>query len=126
MIQWLKNLFKSEQQTVYDLERRRISMENYKRKQLEEELYDIIRRAQMDTRLYPGQTHIPYQFVYYVDKCIDYGMIQMALDGIEQLKLWVQGTNINMNELKQRVYNTKEYKEYLIQKKLDDINKDFE
>lgn len=126
MIQMIKNLFKKEEQrTPYDLERWRKQMENCKRKELEEELYDIFRRAQMDTQLYPGQTHMPYQFIYYIDKCIDYGMIQMALEGIEHLQWIIQGTNINLDELKQKVYKTKEYKEYLIQKKLEDIKKDF-
>ena len=127
MIQWIKNLFKKEEQrTPYDLERWRIRNENWHKMNREKELYDIFRRAQMDTRLFPGQTHIPYQFVFYIEKCIEYGMIQMALDGLEHLKWLTVGTNINLDELTKRVYNTKEYKEYLVKKMLNDIEKDFE
>ena len=127
MIQWLKNLFKKEEQrTPYDLERWRIRNENWHKMNREKELYEIYSSAIMSNRLFPGQTRIPYQYVYYVDKCIEYGMIQMALDGIKHFKLYVQGTNINLDELTKRVYQTKEYKEYLVQKKLNDIEKDFE
>ena len=127
MIQWIKNLFKKEEQrTPYDLERWRIRNENWHKMNREKELCEIYSSAIMSNRLFPGQTRIPYQYVYYVDKCIEYGMIQMALDGIEHFKLYVKGTNINLDELTKRVYQTKEYKEYLVQKKLNDIEKDFE
>jgi hypothetical protein len=92
----------------------------------EKELCEIYRRAMNETRLYPDQTHIPFSFVYYVDKCCEYGHPLMALDGIERFSWLIQGTNINLDELTKRVYQTKEYKEYLVQKKLNDIEKDFE
>jgi hypothetical protein len=126
MIQWIKNLFKKEEQITFDLERWRIQNENWHKMNLEKELYEFYRRAMNETRLYPDQTHIPFSFIYYVDKCCEYGMPQMALDGIERFSWLIQGTHINLDELKQRVYKTKEYKEYLVQKKLEQMNKDFE
>ena len=166
MIQWIKNLFKKEEQTVYDLEqwkmqngyRQRMNLEKeiyeiyrramnetslypdqtvydlerwkiqndyWQKMNLEKELYEIYRRAMNETRLYPDQTHIPSSFIYYVDKCIEYGQPLMALKGIERLNWHIQGTNINLEPLKQKVYNTKEYKEYLVQKKLKEIEEDF-
>ena len=125
MIQWLKNLFKSEQQTVYDLERWKMQNEYRQKMNLEKELYEIYNRAMNETRLYPGQIQIPFSFIYYVDKCCEYGQPLMALNGIERLNWLIQGTNINLEPLKQRVYNTKEYKEYVVQKKLKEIEEDF-
>lgn len=125
MIQWIKNLFKSEQQTVYDLERWRIQNEYRQKMNLEKELCEIYSRAMNETRLYPDQTHIPFSFIYYVDKCCEYGQPLMALNGIERFSWLIQGTHINLDELKQRVYKTKEYKEYMVQKKLKEIEEDF-
>lgn len=136
MIQWINNLLKKEETTPYDLERMKLSKEsilNYekqmeecrRKKELEEELYDLFRRAQTNTYLRPGQRNIPVLFTYYVDKCIDYGMVQMALNGIDHLNWMILGTNINLDELRQRVYGTKEYKEYLVQKKLEELQEDF-
>lgn len=126
MIQWLKNLFKKEEQkTPYDLERWKIRNENWYKLKRETELMELFYKIMSGPSLFPGQTQIPYQFIYYIDKCIEYGEPQKALDGIKQLEWFIQGTNINLDELKQKVYKTKEYKEYIINKKIKEIEQDF-
>jgi hypothetical protein len=91
----------------------------------EKELFEIFHKMMTDTFLIPGQTQIPYNMINYIDKCIEYGMPQMALDGIKQMKWITYGTNIDLEPLKQKVYGSKEYKELILKKKLAEIEKDF-
>lgn len=126
MIECIKKLFnKEEQKTPYELKYSRVREENWHKMNREKELFELFHKVMFDTFLIPGQKQIPYKMIYYIDKCIEYGMPQMALDGIKQMKWITYGTNIDLEPLEQRVYGSKEYKEMILKKKLEEMEKDF-
>jgi hypothetical protein len=75
--------------------------------------------------LIPGQTNVPPLWESHIYKCISMNHVEHALSHLEYMKIYCGGLQINFQPLEQYIRSTKEYKEYILQKKLDDIKKDF-
>lgn len=139
MIKWIKNLFKEEEQTPYHLEQWRNSSENgnnimrnedYK-KYVEKCLIKDFNRCMFEYRFTVGQKTVPGIWVYHLDKCLQHGFPMMAIKHARQFDIILAGLSIYGTEdykkpMEQYISDNKQYKQALVQIKLEEMQKDFE
>ena len=133
MISFIKNLFKPKKTFIkVKKEYKKVPKPNVKEPKInwitkvdEDVISNDFFETITKTILSPGQYHIPALWERHIRLCLEHKRINNACWAIQQFKHYIPGTNINLQPLENMIYNSKEYKEYLINNKKIEIESDF-
>ena len=100
------------------------------RKYVEKCLLEDFHHCMFEYRFAVGQNTVPEMWVYHLDKCIQRGFPMMAIKHARQMDIMLAGLSIYGTDdykkpMEQYISDSKQYKQALMQIKLDEMEGDF-